>query len=198
MKLAKLVLINWGFVVSREYAMGDATLLSGPTGVGKSSFQDAIQLVMTGGKQHLNVFNSAQDEVGAAPRSGVKVKRTLATYAVGMRDNLCARPGGSHTYVAAVFRPDPAETPAAPFTAVVAVEAQVGGTPEQGRTAQVTRRAFLVLPGVEAGEQDFVASRRGGAIEAVEVQGIFNRLRLRHPDAKVQRFDAIEDRKSVV
>ena len=105
MKLEKLVLINWGFVVSREYAMGEATLLSGPTGVGKSSFQDAIQLVMTGGKQHVNVFNSAQDEIGASPRSGAKVKRTLATYAVGMRDNLCARPGGSHTYVAAVFGP---------------------------------------------------------------------------------------------
>ena len=70
MKLEKLILVNWGFVVSREYLFGDTTLLSGPTGVGKSSFQDAIQLVMTGAKQHINVFNSAQDEAGGGGRAG--------------------------------------------------------------------------------------------------------------------------------
>lgn len=94
MKLEKLILINWGFMVSREYPFGDTNLLSGSTGVGKSSFQDAIQLVMTGGKQHINVFNSAQDEAGGGGRAGGKVRRTLASYAVGMRDNLCVRPNG--------------------------------------------------------------------------------------------------------
>lgn len=39
MKLEKLILINWGFVVSSEYPFGNTTLLSGSTGVGKSSFQ---------------------------------------------------------------------------------------------------------------------------------------------------------------
>ena len=73
---------------------------------------------MTGAKRHGHVFNSAQDESGSS-RAGGKVRRTLASYAVGMRDNLCARPGGSHTYVAAVFAPEDGEA-APPFTAVVA------------------------------------------------------------------------------
>lgn len=191
MKLEKLILINWGFVVSSEYPFGNATLLSGSTGVGKSSFQDAIQLIMTGGKQHINVFNSAQDEVGAGGRAGGKVRRTLATYAIGMRDNLCARPFGSHTYVAAVFSPEPDEVAEA-FTAVVAVEAEVSGSREQGRNAEVSRKQYLVLPGSRLSEADFIASRKGASIVAVPVEEIYVRLRQRYP--KVLFFEnSIED-----
>lgn len=191
MKLEKLILINWGFVVSREYLFGDTTLLSGSTGVGKSSFQDAIQLVMTGGKQHINVFNSAQDEVGGGGRAGGKVRRTLASYAVGMRDNLCARPFGSHTYVAIVFAPE-ADEAAEAFTAVVAVEATVSGTREQGRNAEASRKQYLILPGSRLSEADFIALRKGSSIEAVPVEDIYARLRQRHP--KVLFFEnSIED-----
>lgn len=190
MKLEKLILINWGFVVSQEYLFGDATLLSGSTGVGKSSFQDAIQLVMTGGKHHINVFNSAQDEAGRGIRAGGKIRRTLASYALGMRDNLCARPNGSHTYVAAVFAPEPHETASA-FTAIVAVEAQVSGTREQGRNPQIARRQFLIVPGVIATENDFITLRKGSSIDVVLVEQLNNHLRLRY--SKVLAFDNIED-----
>ena len=190
MKLEKLILVNWGFVVSREYPFGDTTLLSGSTGVGKSSFQDAIQLVMTGGKQHINVFNSAQDESGAL-RAGGKVRRTLASYAVGMRDNLCVRPYGSHTYVVAVFAPDAGES-SEPFTAVVAVEAAVSGTREQGRSVEVARKLYFVLPGSRAMEADFIESRRGNSITAAKVEDIYHRLRQRYP--RVLPFEnSIED-----
>lgn len=190
MKLEKLILVNWGFVVSREYPFGHTTLLSGSTGVGKSSFQDAIQLVMTGGKQHINVFNSAQDESGAS-RAGGKVRRTLASYAVGMRDNLCVRPYGSHTYVVAVFAPDEGES-AEPFTAVVAVEAAVSGTREQGRSVDVARKLYFVLPGSRAMEADFIESRKGNSITAVKVEDIYHRLRQRYP--RVLPFEnSIED-----
>lgn len=191
MKLEKLVLVNWGFVVSREYLFGDTTLLSGPTGVGKSSFQDAIQLVMTGAKQHINVFNSAQDEAGGGGRAGGKVRRTLASYAIGMRDNLCARPFGSHTYVAAVFAPE-ADEAAEAFTAVVAVEAQVAGAREQGRNVELSRKLYLILPGTRLAETDFIASRQGSAIISVPVDEIYVRLRQRYP--KVLHFEnSIED-----
>lgn len=191
MKLEKLILINWGFVVSREYPFGDATLLSGSTGVGKSSFQDAIQLLMTGGKQHVNVFNSAQDESGSS-RSGGKVRRTLASYAVGMRDNLCARPGGSHTYVAAVFAPEEGEE-VQPFTAIVAVEAVVSGSLEHGRNAQVARRLYFVLPGLRLADADFLADRKGASIVAIKVDEIHNHLRLRYPKQVKAPLDRIED-----
>jgi hypothetical protein len=191
MKLEKLILINWGFVVSREYAFGDATLLSGSTGVGKSSLQDAIQLVMTGGKQHVNVFNSAQDESGAS-RAGGKVRRTLASYAVGMRDNLCARPGGSHTYVAIVFAPEEGED-VPPFTAVVAIEAVVSGSRESGRNAQVARRLLFVLPGLRLSDGDFLAHRNGASIEAIKVDEIHNHLRLAYPKQAKAPLERIED-----
>ncbi|WP_432257699.1 SbcC/MukB-like Walker B domain-containing protein [Cupriavidus sp. TMH.W2] len=190
MKLEKLILVNWGFVMSREYPFGDTTLLSGSTGVGKSSFQDAIQLVMTGGKQHINVFNSAQDESGAS-RAGGKVRRTLASYAVGMRDNLCVRPHGSHTYVVAVFAPDAGES-AEPFTAVVAVEVTVSGTREQGRSVEVARKLYFVLPASRAMEADFIESRKGNSVTAVKVENIYHRLRQRYP--RVLPFEnSIED-----
>ncbi len=190
MKLEKLILVNWGFVVSREYPFGDATLLSGSTGVGKSSFQDAIQLVMTGGKHHINVFNSAQDE-STGLRTGGKVKRTLASYAVGMRDNLCARPGGSHTYVVAVFSPDAGES-AEPFTAVVAVEASVSGDRERGRSVEVARKLYFVLPGSRATEADFIESSEGAMVSVVGVGEIYHRLRQRY--ARVLPFEnSIED-----
>ncbi|NTV96808.1 MAG: hypothetical protein HGA75_15575 [Thiobacillus sp.] len=160
-------------------------------GVGKSSFQDAIQLVMTGGKQHVNVFNSAQDESGGS-RAGGKVRRTLASYAVGMRDNLCARPGGSHTYVAAVFAPEEGEAAQA-FTAVVAIEAVVSGSLEHGRTAQVARRLFFVLPGLRLSDADFLAHRQGASIDAIKVDEITNRLRLAYPKQAKAPTDRIED-----
>ncbi|MDR2112195.1 MAG: hypothetical protein LBQ62_03700, partial [Candidatus Accumulibacter sp.] len=190
MKLEKLILVNWGFVVSREYSFGDLTLLSGPTGVGKSSFQDAIQLVMTGAKQRINIFNSAQDEAGSG-RGGGKKKRDLATYALGMRDNLCARPGGSHTYVAAIFAPEAGETADA-FTAVAAAEARLSGNREQGRNAELLRKLYFIVPGARLAEDDFIVSRQSGAIEAVAVNEIQARLRQRHP--KVWSFESsIED-----
>lgn len=191
MKLEKLILINWGFVVSREYPFGEATLLSGSTGVGKSSFQDAIQLVMTGGKQHVNVFNSAQDESGSS-RSGGKIRRTLASYAVGMRDNLCARPGGSHTYVAAVFAPEDGEE-TQPFTAVVAIEAVVSGSLEHGRNAQAPKRLYFVLPGLRLADADFLAYRKGASIDAIKVDEIHNHLRLSYPKQVKAPLDRIED-----
>ena len=88
---------------------------------------------------HIMADTESLGEAGVAwleslGRAGGKVRRTLASYAVGMRDNLCARPFGSHTYVAIVFAPE-ADEAAEAFTAVVAVEATVSGTREQGRNA---------------------------------------------------------------
>lgn len=93
---------------------------------------------------------------------------TLASYAIGMRDNLCARPFGSHTYVAAVFAPE-ADEAAEAFTAVVAVEAQITGTREHGRNVELGRKQYLILPGTRLAEADFIASRQGSAITAVPV-----------------------------
>ena len=47
MKLEKLILVNWGSLRSDEYALGNMTLLTGPTGSGKSTMLDALQTVMT-------------------------------------------------------------------------------------------------------------------------------------------------------
>ena len=47
MKLDRLVFVNWGHMASGTYEMGNLTLLTGPTGAGKSTMLDAMQVVLT-------------------------------------------------------------------------------------------------------------------------------------------------------
>ena len=95
MKLDRLILVNWGALRSQEYAMGDMTLLTGPTGSGKSTMLDALQTVMTAVYQNIFNYNPGQDETTQSARNG-KTKRTLWSYIVGAEDNLFARPDGAH------------------------------------------------------------------------------------------------------
>ena len=112
MKVKKIIALSWGLVQDREYDMGDATMLSGPTGAGKSTLIDALQTVMTAARQGAFSYNPGQDEISQNSRSG-KSKRTLASYIVGAEDNLFARPQGAHGYVGVVFSPSETEGEAA-------------------------------------------------------------------------------------
>jgi uncharacterized protein YPO0396 len=125
MKLDKLILVNWGALRSQEYPMGGMTLLTGPTGSGKSTMLDALQTVMTAVYQNIFNYNPGQDETTQGARNG-KTKRTLWSYIVGAEDNLFARPDGAHGYVAAVFRPSEGEE-GREFTALIAASARVDG-----------------------------------------------------------------------
>lgn len=82
MKLDRLVLVNWGQLRPGDYEMSNMTLLTGPTGVGKSTMLDGLQTVMTAAYQGIVAYNPGQDEVQQNQRRG-KTKRTLESFICG-------------------------------------------------------------------------------------------------------------------
>lgn len=66
-KLTRMKLINWHRFVNTTIDFGDATLLSGENGAGKSTILDAIQFVITCSANH---FNKAAHENGKRKLTG--------------------------------------------------------------------------------------------------------------------------------
>jgi energy-coupling factor transporter ATP-binding protein EcfA2 len=181
MKLDKVILVNWGALRDREYEMGDMTLFTGPTGSGKSTILDAIQTVMTAAYQNIFNYNPGQDEQSQTARNG-KSKRTLWSYIVGAEDNLFARPGGAHGYIAAVFSPDAKDPDTAKsFTAIVAAAARVDGSGDR-RVAVQERLGLLIVDDARLVFDDFVetVSPDGSSTTFVAVEHIEAALRRKY------------------
>lgn len=176
MKLDKLILANWGQLPYGEYEFSNMTLLTGPTGAGKSTMLDALQTVMTAAYQGIVAYNPGQEEVQANQRRG-KSKRTLESFVCGAEYSRFSRPDGAHGYVAAVFRPGPAETSAKPFTALVAASARVDGTGER-RSAKLERLELIIVDEEALAIGDFL--RDAESNEWVAVDDIFKRLKARY------------------
>ena len=183
MKLEKLILVNWGSLRSDEYALGNMTLLTGPTGSGKSTMLDALQTVMTAVYQNIFSYNPGQDETTQGSRNG-KTKRTLWSYVAGAEDNLFARPFGAHGYVAAVFRPSEGETGTA-FTAIVAAAARVDGSGER-RVAVAEKLMLLIVDESAVSLGDLISWDEENNMKVVEVEKIETHLKARYP--KVNNF----------
>lgn len=178
MKLESLILVNWGSLRSGEYPMGNMTLLTGPTGSGKSTMLDALQTGMTAVHQHIFSYNPGQDETTQSARNG-KTKRTLWSYIVGAEDNLFARPDGAHGYVGLVFKPSEGETGKS-FTALVAAAARVDGS-GGGRQAVQERLALLIADDAELSLDDLIKLDLEGNMQVVEVDKIEQHLKARYP-----------------
>lgn len=187
MKVKKIIALSWGLVQDREYDMGDATMLSGPTGAGKSTLIDALQTVMTAARQGAFSYNPGQDEISQNSRSG-KSKRTLASYIVGAEDNLFARPQGAHGYVGVVFSPSETEGDAPSFTSVMACEATVENGPGGRRTAVQERLMFLTVENAELCAEDFEITAADGSVNRVPVDEIYLHLKKKYGAEKVTNF----------
>lgn len=176
MKLEKLILVNWGSLRSDEYPMGNLTLLTGPTGSGKSTMLDALQTVMTAAYQNIFSYNPGQDETTQTARNG-KTKRTLWSYVVGAEDNLFARPGGAHGYVAAVFKPDGSED-GKTFTALISAAARVEGS--GSRRQAVQERLVLIIVDDAALTIEDLLTVQDEALQVVEVERIEVHLKAKY------------------
>lgn len=174
MKLDKLILVNWGSLQTQEYAMGNMTLLTGPTGSGKSTMLDALQTVMTATYQNVFSYNPGQDESSQSARNG-KTKRTLWSYITGAEDNLFARPEGANGYIAAVFKPSEGEEGKC-FTALVAASARVDGSGER-KSATQERLALLIVDGCELKIEDLTSFNDKGQMVVVRVGDIEAKLK---------------------
>lgn len=82
MKLDRLVFVNWGHMASGTYEMGNLTLLTGPTGAGKSTMLDAMQVVLTAANRNIMNLNPGQDETGQGGAPREKTRRSVEGYLV--------------------------------------------------------------------------------------------------------------------
>ena len=184
MKLDRLVLVNWGQLRPGDYEMSNMTLLTGPTGVGKSTMLDGLQTVMTAAYQGIAAYNPGQDEVQQNQRRG-KTKRTLESFICGAEVSLFSRKDGAQGYMAAVFRPGPHDGATKAFTAVVAAAARVDTTGDR-REPKLERLELLIVDDAILSVEDFL--KDADQNEWVPVEDIHKRLKARFP--KVTSFDA--------
>lgn len=184
MKLESLILVNWGSLRPGEYPMGNMTLLTGPTGSGKSTMLDALQTGMTAVYQHIFSYNPGQNETTQSARNG-KTKRTLWSYIVGAEDNLFARPDGAHGYVGLVFRPSEGETGKS-FTALVAAAARIDGSGDRRQAVQ-ERMALLIIDEAELRLDDLIKFDLEGNMQVVEVEKIESHLKAQYPKVNNHR-----------
>lgn len=186
MKLDRIVLVNWGQLTPGDYEFGNMSLLTGPTGAGKSTMLDGIQTVMTAAYTGIVTYNPGQDEVQQGPKRG-KSKRTLESFAVGAEYSLFSRPDGAQCYAAAVFRPSSAQEPGKLFTALIAVSAHVEGGGER-RQAKLERLEMVIVEDAALSYLDFLKDAE--ASEWIAVDQI-----VRHLKAKYSKVVAYEQKR---
>ena len=183
MKLDRLVLVNWGQLQPGNYELGNMTLLTGPTGAGKSTMLDGLQTIMTAAYQGIVAYNPGQEEVQQNHRRG-KSKRTLESFVVGAEYSLFSRPAGAQGYLAAVFRPGPEDGSAKMFTALVAASARVDGSGER-RDAKLERLVLVIVEDAALSVEQFFENMSQGI--CVPVEDIVKRLKAKYP--KVITYD---------
>ncbi len=183
MKLDRLVLVNWGQMQPGNYELGNMTLLTGPTGAGKSTMLDGLQTIMTAAYMGIVAYNPGQEEVQQNQRRG-KSKRTLESFVVGAEYSRFSRPSGAQGYLAAVFRPGPEDGSAKMFTALVAAAARVDGSGER-RDAKLERLALVIVEDAALSVEQFFEDMDQGI--CIPVEDIVKRLKSKHP--KVITYD---------
>ncbi len=173
MKIDHLILGNWGQIEPGDYQLGDMTLLTGGSGAGKSTFLDALQMLMTAGYKGILHFNPAQGEVTQDQRQ--KTKRNLESYVVGAEYSKFSRPDGAQTYVGAVFMPDKGEEGGKPFTALVAASARVDTVGSSRIPVLERSEVLIILDGVRLSVAELF--KDGSQQEWVAVEEVVRMLR---------------------
>ena len=186
MYMDRLICLNWGNLPSRTYTLGPVTLLTGGSGAGKTTLADGMQTVMTAAKRNLYSYNPGQEEATQSGRRG-KQPRTLESYILGADDNLIARPDGLVTgYVAIAFRPSPGELESPGFTAIVGARAFLdvaAGAGRVRRAARLETKRLLVVEDHLLNDADFVLSRENRQLKLVQIDAIYDHLRVRYGSA---------------
>lgn len=183
MKLDRMVLVNWSQLRPGNYDLGNMTLLTGPTGAGKSTMLDGLQTVMTAAYQGIVAYNPGQEEIQQGQRRG-KSRRTLESFVAGAEYSRFSRPSGAQGYMAAVFRPGANDGAAKTFTALVGVAARVDGVGER-REAKLERLVLVIVEEAALSVEEFFDDQDQGV--CVPVEDIVKRLKAKYP--KVVTYD---------
>lgn len=181
MKLDRLVLVNWSQLRPGDYDIANMTLLTGPTGAGKSTMLDGLQTIMTAAYSGIVAYNPGQEEAQQGQRRG-KSKRTLESFVVGAEYSRFSRPDGAQGYMAAVFRPTQGDDDASAFTALVAAAARV----DDRRDAKLERLELVIVDDAALTVDDFF--KDADKNESVAVDEIVRRLKAKY--SRVTTYDA--------
>lgn len=185
MKFKKLITINWGVVQDGEYPFGDLTAITGETGVGKSSFGDAIQTIMGAALKNIIVYNAGQDEAQNKKRG--KEYRTLEGYISGEDQFRFARPKGCTGVVALTFQSSENETKRL-FTAIlntsVSFEMQKGN-----KVPRIDELRFFIVKDSEVYIDDFTGD--GGILYSYSK--LHSRLSAKYGKNRVIEYRGKED-----
>lgn len=152
MKIKKLITINWANLENREFLLDDLVFLTGQTGVGKSTFLDAIQTVLTGAMDNVVNYNAGQDE--NERKTHGKEFRSLGGYVLGEDRELYSRPSGAIGTIVLTFVSTKNEKQHI-FNAIVNIKSSLEEIGKR-RKATVDETHFFVVKGSEIFKEDIL------------------------------------------
>lgn len=168
MKWKNIILMNWGILESGVYDFGDMNVLKGETGIGKTTLQDAIQLIMSANLRGVARYNAAQEDA-TERKGGRNFRRTPEEYALGAEEGAYARPQGSVSYVALSFVASEIDKRRLkPFTAIAALQASLNVASARRRAAHLDHLAFALIEGDGVTVDTFLAPDNERALVSME------------------------------
>lgn len=182
----QIILINWGILESGNYPLGSFTMLKGETGIGKTTLQDAVQLIMTANLNNVARYNAAQEDASATRTRSAR--RTPEEYALGAEEGAYARPESSISYVALHFESseqDAEKSPKRQFTAIAAIQASMNEQSARRRAARLDHLAFALIDAADVPIDTFLSDQRN----VVPIERLQNHLKQSFP-GHVHYFNA--------
>ncbi|WP_419771326.1 MAG: SbcC/MukB-like Walker B domain-containing protein [Candidatus Marinarcus sp.] len=152
MKIKKFITINWANLENIEYKLDDLVFLTGQTGVGKSTFLDAIQTGLTAAHNNIVNYNAGQDE--SERKSKHKEYRKLEGYVLGEDRELYSRPNGAVGTIVLTFVSTKQEIPCI-FSAVVNIKCSLEEQ-SKSRKAVLDGINFFIIKNYEIQKEDLL------------------------------------------
>jgi energy-coupling factor transporter ATP-binding protein EcfA2 len=160
-ELERIVLHNWGRLVSQDINVRGSVAILGPTGTGKSTIIDALQVIVTGASRRFYDLNKS---------TGGRNERTIRDYCLGLDSHISTEGparDAADSLVALVFRD---RATGVPITIGLIFSAHLGD-------AQHDLRARFVAPDLGLYLNDLIETREGGRRVVPNAPRLIERLK---------------------
>jgi len=174
-ELERIVLHNWGRLVSQDIDVRGTIAILGPTGTGKSTIIDAMQVIITGGSSRFYDLNKS---------TGGRNERTIRDYCLGVDSHISTDGPGrdaADALVALVFRD---RTSGIPLTIGLIFSAHAS-------EPQHNLRARFVAPGLALHLDQLIEAREGGKRVVPNAGRLIERLKELSPSFRNHGGSAI-------
>ncbi|MBY8821092.1 SbcC/MukB-like Walker B domain-containing protein [Sphingomonas colocasiae] len=174
-ELERIVLHNWGRLVSQDIDVRGSVAILGPTGTGKSTIIDALQVIVTGASSRFYDLNKS---------TGGRNERTIRDYCLGLDSHISTEGparDAADSLVALVFRD---RTTGVPITVGLIFSAHIG-------ESQHDLRARFVAPDLGLYIRDLIEEREGGKRVIPNAPRLIERLKELSPKFRNHAGSAI-------